>query len=341
MKLRKKNILILFLLFMFFVPITFALEKKDASPDDESGFFYTIQKGDTLWDLSQKFYNSVWDWPGLWQMNKQIKNPHWIYPGKKIRIFLKEEIAKTKTPPEEPKTEPVLAPPEKIEATFSYKNMDHIGFIKEEQVPALGTIIKENNSQITMSTDDIVYIQPSGVKALVVGEKYHIFSAEKTSEFNYWQSFSGVKHLIKGSLEVIEIHDDYVKAKIVSAIRETYEGDMIMPYNDRNPEINVDDDPDPIDAWLVCSEDNSVMINDKRLAFINMGSRDDIQPGQIYTILKTLEVNMPFWPIKKTNTVDLDPDKVGKLIVLHTEEAASTVLILSSTSDINPGDLVN
>ncbi|MFK5953410.1 MAG: LysM peptidoglycan-binding domain-containing protein, partial [Desulfobacterium sp.] len=47
-------------------------------------FYYTIQKGDTLWDLSQKFYNSQWVWPGLWEMNHQIKNPHLIYPGNRI-----------------------------------------------------------------------------------------------------------------------------------------------------------------------------------------------------------------------------------------------------------------
>ena len=27
---------------------------------EDTGFYYTIQKGDTLWDLSQKFYNSQW-----------------------------------------------------------------------------------------------------------------------------------------------------------------------------------------------------------------------------------------------------------------------------------------
>ena len=71
----------------------FAKDKNSSNNDEEfvpgtdSGFFYTIKKGDTLWDLSQKFYNSQWDWPGLWEMNEDIKNPHWIYPGKKIRIF--------------------------------------------------------------------------------------------------------------------------------------------------------------------------------------------------------------------------------------------------------------
>ena len=29
----------------------------------QTGFYYTIQKGDTLWDLSQKFSDTPWQWP--------------------------------------------------------------------------------------------------------------------------------------------------------------------------------------------------------------------------------------------------------------------------------------
>lgn len=75
----------LFLTLGFF-PTAWAQETSGLEPAEDSGFYYTIQKGDTLWDLSQRFYDSDWDWPGLWEMNKEIKNPHWIYPGKKSKF---------------------------------------------------------------------------------------------------------------------------------------------------------------------------------------------------------------------------------------------------------------
>ena len=96
----------------------FAETEIEFVPGEDSGFYYVIQKGDTLWDLSQKFYNSQWDWPGLWEMNDDIKNPHVIYPGKKIRIFFKEKD----------KLKPIIVtvkktPPKKVQASFSFSRI--------------------------------------------------------------------------------------------------------------------------------------------------------------------------------------------------------------------------
>ena len=57
----------------------------------ETGFYYTVKKGDTLWDISQRFNDTPWQWPELWKENKQLPNPHWIYPGERIRLYLKGE----------------------------------------------------------------------------------------------------------------------------------------------------------------------------------------------------------------------------------------------------------
>ena len=53
----------------------------------ETGFYYTVQEGDTLWDLSQKFSDTPWQWPEIWKENSQIANPHRIYPGQRIRLY--------------------------------------------------------------------------------------------------------------------------------------------------------------------------------------------------------------------------------------------------------------
>ena len=83
------SLIILFILLAFpFLPAAAEAPKKVKY---ETGFYYTVQKGDTLWDLSQKFSDTPWQWPEMWQENDQIANPHRIYPGERIRLYRRRD----------------------------------------------------------------------------------------------------------------------------------------------------------------------------------------------------------------------------------------------------------
>ena len=318
----------------------FAEDNKDFIPGEDSGFYYTIKKGDTLWDLSQKFYNSQWDWPGLWEMNQDIKNPHWIYPGKKIRIFLKENLSAkpVATKVEEVKQE---NPPEKVTPSFSYSEMDHIGFIRKNPEPSLGSIIRDQDNKVMMSFNDIIYIKPSGKGALIPGKLYHIFNTSPVEKKTKEESFTGVKHLINAQIKILEHKVTYTTAKVVKVYRAVREGDMVMEYNKREPVLEVDETPSPINGKILCSEDDNLMINDNRIAFIDIGSAH-VRPGQIYSVMRIVDtVDNSSWLKNKKDQVKFDNIKAGRMIVLHTEDISSTVLILSSKYEINPDDIVN
>ncbi|WP_022668192.1 LysM peptidoglycan-binding domain-containing protein [Desulfospira joergensenii] len=310
-------------------------------PGKDSGFYYTIQKGDTLWDLSQKFYNSQWDWPGLWEMNKKIKNPHWIYPGNKIKIFLK------KTAPAKP--EPAIvskpAPPVRIEPSFSYPPMDYTGFIRETAQESLGEILREKDGNLMMSVNDIIYIKPTAKGSLIPGKVYQVFVTQDIDEKINGKRFKGIKHRIKSEIKILEHKVTYVTAVIQHAIRDTNAGDQVMEFFHREPVLKVREPLEPIDSAIICSEDDNVLVNDNRIAFIDMGRNQNVQAGQIYTIAQELEPpyeqNSLKQALKKEKLPELPPIESGKLIVLHTEDIASTVMILSSQRDIHPGDMVN
>lgn len=314
----------------------FAVEDKDFIPGEDSGFYYTIKKGDTLWDLSQKFYNSEWDWPGLWEMNQDIKNPNWIYPGKKIRIFLKENAA---VKPKLAKTEDIKQekPPEKIIPSFSFSEMDRIGFIRKNTAPAFGSIIRDQDNKIMMSSNDIIYIKPSGKGTLIPGNLYHVFSTSPVKT----RTFSGIKHILRARIEIREHKTTYATAKVIKAYREIREGDMIMAYRPLEPVLTVDKNPSPVNGRILCSEDDNLMINDHRIAFIDIGS-DHVTPGQIYSVMRIPDTtDKGLWLKNAKNQVKYDNISAGKLIVLHTEDISSTVMILSSKYEINPDDIVN
>ena len=306
-------------------------------PGKDSGFYYTIQKGDTLWDLSQKFYNSQWDWPGLWGINQDIKNPHWIYPGNKIRVYLKDSPSKA----------PVYVPvkkaadlPEPV-LSFSYPNMDKIGFIKTQPMPSLGDVIKNRNNDIMMSQNDIIYIRPSGTGSLIPGNTYQVFTTTSVREKIGGKKFKGTLHIIKAKIKVLEYKDDYATAVITENHRPVSKGDLIMDYVKRPATVEVQEmPPGSINARIIRSEENHMMINDYFIAFINAGS-SMVKPGQIYSIYR--ENNLPDqskWVFDKNKSISFEDLKSGKLIVLHTEDKASTVMIMSSTTAIHTNDLV-
>ncbi|MBT3177165.1 MAG: LysM peptidoglycan-binding domain-containing protein [Desulfobacula sp.] len=309
-------------------------------PGENSGFYYTIKKGDTLWNLSEKFYHSQWDWPGLWEMNKDIKNPHWIYPGQKIQVFLKEKTIlrpKLANNPESPKKDY----PVKVETSFSFSKMDHLGFLKNRAEPSLGQIIKAHDDKLMMSANDIVYIKPSTKDALILGKTYHIFTMETVKKKINHNVFKGVKHIIKAQVKILEHKQNYVIGSITHAYRPVNKDDLIMEYYERVPVLTVKDNPAPIDARLICSEDNHIMINDYVIAFIDAGSAR-VKPGQIYSILRKNKIkDNNQWSLIKEKTIQLENLESGKLIVLHTEETASTVMILSSKHAIFPNDIIN
>jgi len=319
-----------------FCSMGFAGENKEFIPGEDSGFYYTIKKGDTLWDLSEKFYDSEWDWPGLWEMNDEIKNPHWIYPGKKIQIFLKEKTRKPKIVKVKKDAAPV-----KIQTSFSFSEMDHIGFIKKTAQTSLGSIIKEQEGNIMMSDDDIIYIKPSGKGTLIPGSIYHIYTTSIINDKIDQQTFKGVKHQIKAQVEILELKGSYAKGLITHAYYPVNKDDLIMEYYKREAILMVEESPPPIAARIICSEDNDLMINDYRIAFIDAG-KEKLKPGQIYTVLRKNETkDYTLYQPKKDSSIDLENLDSGKLIVLHTEDIASTVMILSSKYAIQPNDMVN
>lgn len=340
---NRKTIVMAFILTIMgfaFCSMGFAGDDKDFIPGEDSGFYYTIQKGDTLWDLSQKFYDSQWDWPGLWEMNDDIKNPHQIYPGEKIRIFLKE---KAPLKPKIVKVQKVKKEaPAKVEPSFSFSEIDRIGFLRKTAQPSLGNIIKEQDGNLMMSANDIIFIKPSGTGTLIPGRLYHIYTTSRVEQKTNGRTFEGIKHLISAQVKILEHKVGYVTGVITKGYRTVYEGDLIMEYNQRNPVLKVEENPAPIDARILCSEDNTMMINDYRIAFIDLG-KANVMPGQIYTIFQTNEVKDPSpWAVKKKeDSIKLENLKSGKLIVLHTEDIASTVMILSSKYAIHPDDIVN
>jgi hypothetical protein len=325
-------------LICFFTFFTRSWTLAGDEPGDEPGFYYTIQKGDTLWDLSQRFYNDQWTWPGLWEMNNDIKNPHWIYPGKKIRIFLTDTLAEQPTPPilpaPAPHKEAEKAPA--ITPFFSYPSMDSVGFIRKKTIAPLGKILRSRSNTVMMATGETLYIKPMGATPMVKGNAYRIITTEPVERRYGRERFSGVKHTVLGIITVTEDHGTYLTAVITKSFDHAVKGNLIAPVEKSPTRIEITDSREMIGSRILCSANNDVILSPHKIAFINQGSDHGITPGQIYTVFE----DMGQFP-KPDHRIRIKDLGIGKIIVLHTEKIASTVLVLSSTNEFAQGALVN
>ncbi len=348
---RRTNSAILFSVFLF-LPLLFSTPSTAADKIDvvesETGFYYTIQKGDTLWDLSKHFNDSPWLWPELWEGNDQISNPHWIFPGERIRLYKKsgsQVITQTDAVQPVVDVQPVavapVIPAEGKKAAvpfFVYPSIDRVGFIRKPPVPPSGTIFEVQGRKVLISEGDMVYIRPEGDTAqgvLIPGSRHTVFRHMKPTNERDSVETIGTQHYILGIVEVTKQEPDMVIAKVLKSFRPIRVDDLLMPFNQRHSKIELKPSTPGIDGQIIISEDHSELTGDYTLAFIDKGLADNIQVGQQYSIYskqKTVLEN------DEISSKSLPPVDFGTFLVLHTEQTTSTVIITSAAKVIFAGE---
>ena len=333
------NIRLITCLCIFTVILAFPLylfaedETKDKKGiEHETGFYYTIQRGDTLWDLSERFFDSPWQWPDLWQENSQVSNPHLIYPGERIRLFHKgwvKTTAKIDVNEKSLKKNQQKDPP-----YFLYPDIDRIGFIKKEPVTPSGYIFKSYNDKIMISYGDKVYIRQNNNASFIPGEKYTIYRTLSSVTNKKTKDPVGIQHYLTGILEITEKHPDLATARVVQSFRAIAVNDLLMPYQPLSKKIFLTKSKKGLEGSIIGSEEKATIIGDSTIVFIDRGNQDGVMPGQYYSIYYQEKERLD--PKSKKYTL-LPIVNFGTLFVLRTEKTTSTVLITRSDKSITPG----
>lgn len=312
-------------------------ETSDTMAEYQAGFYYTVKQGDTLWDLSNRFSDSPRQWPVLWHHNKQLANPHWIYPDQRIRIFQKSwigELMPQKTiAPEEirvPELEPVR--------TFYYSSIDSIGYIKEDPVIPSGTIIKVKDDKEMISQGDTVYIKTSEGRFVSPGQRYTVYRTFEGLEDSKGKKEIGIQYYLTGIVQISSVEPLYAIGRVTRSFRAIKISDKLLPYKPRSPEIELTEGIDGLEGRIIVSEEHASIIGDNTVAFIDKGIWNGVKTGQTYHIYyQDRQVLDP----KKDKRGFLKPVNFGKLLVLHTESTASTVLITHADRSVSPGAKVH
>jgi hypothetical protein len=313
------------------VLLVFCAHGQAADPqltETENGYYYTVQKGDTLWDLSRRFSNAPWVWPELWEENSQIiANPHLIYPGQKLRLTRLTAARKAA---------PIASAQPSLDGIYYYFSpADHYGFIRKVPVAPEGSIFRSRETGLTMiSEGDIVYIRPEGNAACVKGAVMTVFRTFDPIVDKNTKELIGTQHLMCGLVEILQREPDYAIAKVLKSYRPIVLGDKLMPYEKRSQRISIQKSQTGIDGSILLSEEHLNMFAQFQVVFIDRGRMHGIQPGQIYSIYYRDENNFgtPSSPKYIVTPVDY-----GELIVLHVEDNTATVLITDSEKEFFAG----
>ena len=317
---------------LLLLPALCIAEEEDTSVELETGFYYTVKKGDTLWDLSNKFSDSPWVWPELWSENKQLTNPHWIYPGQRLRLYLRKDLEKAELPVQK---KPSVPPPAKEKPIYYYPKIDSIGFIKKTPVVPSGEIIKVKDDKVMISENDMIYIRPAADSTLAMGQRYYIyrtFSPLKQKKINY-----GIQHYITGIAEITKIESDYALATVTRSFRPIHTYDLLMPYKKKTPNITLTESVKNLEGEIIITEERANYFGDNTIAFIDKGAGDGVQEGQMYNVYYQEETRAG----KVSKETSLTPITFGSLLVLHCELETATVLITSSERDMHPGTKIH
>lgn len=321
----------LFLFCLLMLPGIAGAAIEDHITRTETGFYYTIQKGDTLWDLSRQFSDSPWVWPDLWSHNNpQIKNPHRIYPGQKILIYKKdwegaEKVAQTAR--------------SKADAGFqTFSEIDRVGFIRPSAVPHQGTLFKSKDDLALIDEGAMVYVYPEpGAPALAVGSQYTLFRTFNRVKSPETHAVIGVQHLLTGVVEITAVEPNFAIGKILTSYREIEINDRLMPYVRRDAEIPDRPGMEGLLGRVIKPEEENVLIGQDAIVFIDKGENDGVQPGQEYAIFLQESARPNPSEVRK---VDLTPLHIGDLRVLHTEPNTATVLVTRSKQPVVAGNIV-
>ena len=319
------------------VPLTLSAAEAEKTVEYQTGFYYTVQKGDTLWDLSQKFSDTPWQWPELWKENNQIANPHRIYPGERIRLYRRRgtqgygEGADDGSNQKE-SAEDSLRMAKMID--FQYAAIERVGFIRKEPVISHGTLFKVEGQKEMISTGDLVYIRPSENFDLLPGKKYTIYRTLKPIKHRQTKEYIGIQHYFAGVVEITIKRPEFVLGRIVAAYRPIKVGDLMMPFQRRLPRLAMLDSPQGLQGQIIDSEEHQAMFGESAIAFIDTGAQDGVEPGQLYWIFKQEQYRIN--PEDK-NDVTLTPVLLGELLVLHTEKTTATAMVTDSRNAIHAG----
>lgn len=315
---------------------------------------HIVVKGDTLWDISAHYFGNPFLWPKLWQQNQYITNPHLIYPGYKIKLTeIKRKPAVAKKPkkaalPAPPPSEelpaiPVIEKkkkalpvvPKKIRITYTAKG-NYMSFISSEEIKPAGFVRRGADKSFFMGDRTLVYLTDEGGTGLETGTIVYAYKKPKPITHPLTKRFVG--HLIKivGSITILDYKEGFYEGYVDRAFEEFEDGIPVASFDFPSPEIVVVEEPPYVEGNIIASLSGHEELGLGDIVFLDKGSASGVERGYMLDIFRKGATIARLGSSEKRTS--LPPQRIGKMIVVLTQELTCTAVITEASRPVHVGD---
>lgn len=334
------------------------------------GEIHTVEKGDTLWDLSQRYLGSPWYWPKVWSYNPEIANPHWIYPGNPVRFFpAGEEVpSRVEAGLGPAPTEMVAEAGEIAESTemepMSGEEMVQVsgkltyepkasrtvmtqGFVTTRELDEAGRIEGATSGAEMLSFPDVAYVRFKRKADAKLGDKYVVFHTVQDVKHPVTGKQVGYLTEFVGTLRVVALGDNYVKAQVVDTWDAMTRGDLVGPYGEKMVDQVVSRrNEKELKGYVVTALVPYLTLTaEHHFLVIDRGSGDGVQVGNTFTVTRQgdparQEVLQLEPSLGKKEKMPLPTENIALCLVTEVKERTSNCVITHSIQEVAPGDPV-
>lgn len=186
------------------------------------------------------------------------------------------------------------------------------------------------------STPDILYLS-NRERNLRVGDRLYAFrdhgvltDPDTGNELGRWIT-------IRGVLEVRKVEGEIAQASILRNFDAVEKEDSLLPYKERSAGISPGFNPQKISAKIVALPERHTLVGSYQVAYVAMGSAEGVREGDYVEVSK---VKGERKGKRSGERYSLPSRVIGRGVVIELGTHVSTVLVVSSETEIKVGDLV-
>jgi len=308
---------------------------------------YIIKKGDTLWGLSDRFMKDPYFWPDLWARNpEKILNPHFIYPGQRLKVYPDRiELESTAAPAaEKPVTAgqaaPAAVPPapavnEPVVEERRFNVNGGEGFIAGADFKPVGFVIAGQYSRQIYAIDDVIYTDIGTERNGQVGDRFTVYKKHAPISHPVTNQILGYRVVPLGVVQLTEMAKKSSKAIITDTFLEIEPGAALVPYKSMKKEVVLKAPEVDLSGYIVETRSGIQAIAAGDIAYIDLGSRQGLQPGNVLYVTRKAKVEIKYFSM---SDYDLPVDVIGAVVAVEVADNSATVLVIKSIDTIYKGD---